>query len=136
MMMNRYGNLPTVLVLNESTTTVTVTQTLDIENYHIIETTDILEALEEATDYTKATVPDVILVRLDCASEEDLSAVDLLHADGLLRHIPVLVVSSTDSDEAARILAQVCSEHGAFSATPDGAKDAVNTLVKGRAATA
>jgi len=135
-MMNRYGNVPTVLVLNESSTTFTVSQTLEIENYHIIETTDILECLEEATDFTQACVPDVILVRLDSASDEDLSAVDLLHADGLLQHIPVLVVSSTDSDEAARLLAEVCSEHGAISSSPDGAKDAVNSLVKARAATA
>ena len=134
--MNRYGNVPTVLVLNESSTAVTVSQTLDTENYHIIETTNILDALEEATDYTKGSVPDVILVRLDSASEEDLSAVDLLHGDGLLRHIPVLVVSSTDSDEAARLLAEVCSEHDAVSSTPDGAKDAVNILVKARAASA
>jgi DNA-binding NarL/FixJ family response regulator len=135
-MINRYGNVPTVLVLNESSVAITVRQTLDVENYHIIETTDILEALEEATDYTQACIPDVILVRLDSASEEDFSAIDLLHADGLLRNIPVLVVSSTDSDEAARLLAQVCSEHGASSASPDGAKDAVKRLVKGRAATA
>jgi chemotaxis response regulator CheB len=135
-MMNRYGNIPTVLVLNESSTEVMVSQTLEIEGYHIIETTDISEALEEATDYTKATIPDVILVRLDSASEDDLSAVDLFHSDGILRNVPVLVVSNTNGDEAAQLLAEACSLHGATSASPDSAQDAVNGLVKARTATA
>lgn len=79
-------------------------EALTTEGYRVLSARSVMEAMEEAMDFTGGPLPDLILMDLDSSVRDELSRLGSFAAESGWQQIPMVALSENETNDADETL--------------------------------